>query len=58
MDAISHDVAEFSRGCEHLLSALGSHAQFSDLEQRLIGYYCHEIMQKALPLLGTLTPGQ
>ena len=58
MDGISSDVAQFTRGCEHLLSALASHTEFSEMEQRLINYYCHEVIQKAVPVLGALTQGQ
>jgi hypothetical protein len=46
LQGVSKDVAQFSKGCEHLLSALACRKEFSETERQMISYYCHEIMSK------------
>ena len=44
LENISEDVAQYMKGCEHLLSALGRHTKFSETETQIISYYSQEIL--------------
>ena len=44
LEGVSEDVAQFTKCCERLLSALTRHAKFSKTEKEMISYYCQEIM--------------
>jgi hypothetical protein len=44
IDQISQDVTKFTKGCESLLAVLAQKAQLTDMEKRVITYYCQEIL--------------
>ena len=48
---LCNEVQQFSKGCEHLLSALARHTKFSEIEKGVISYYCQEITTQMKSLL-------
>lgn len=50
LEGIGQDVAQFMKGCDHLLSALNHQATFSKSEKVLISHYCREIMSQTQSL--------
>jgi len=44
LENISEDIAQYVKGCEHLLSALRRQTTFSETEKEIISYYCQEIL--------------
>ena len=54
LDDLHEAVLLFTKGCEHLLSALACRTQFSDTERELISYYSQEIATQAQSLLDKL----
>jgi len=43
---ISRQVAQFTEGCECLLSALENKTKFSENENEIIAYYCEELLSR------------
>ena len=49
---LSDDVAQFTKGCEHLLAALAGRTEFSETEKEMVSYYLREITSKIKSLRG------
>jgi hypothetical protein len=43
LEGVSEDVAQFTKGCERLLSALAQQNKFSDTERAMISHYWKEV---------------
>lgn len=43
---ISRQVAQFTEGCECLLSTLDNNTEFSDTENEIITHYCEELLSR------------
>lgn len=43
---ISRHVAQFTEGCECLLSTLDSNTEFSDTEKEIVTHYCEELLSR------------